>query len=311
MQLCHIGDLALQFAPVKILITGADGQSGSAIARVAKVDNFFEVISLNRKQLDITQPDKIMAALDKYLPDYVINCAGLNSTDRAEREPNKAILLNSDAAKYLAIACGDLSIPIIQLSTDYVFDGHYASGYMEQDETRPLGAYGESKLQGELYIQQMMPRHIIIRTSWLFSDCGNNFMLRTLKEARENNLMYGVDDRRGCPTSAFDLARVVLAVIKQLSCGAEAWGVYHYCGAEVTTRYGFCEAVIAAARQYEQLKVDEIKPVAAKDFVTEAERPSTSVLKCNKILNVFGVRQRAWRSELQRLIREYYSQVRY
>lgn len=301
----------MQFDPVKILITGADGQSGSAIARTAEQDNFFDVIALSRKQLDVTRPEKIVAALDKYLPDYVINCAALNSADRSEREPQKALLVNADAAKYLATACGDLSIPIIHLSTDYVFDGHYASGYTEIDETQPLGVYGQTKLQGELYVQQFMPRHIILRTSWLFSDRGNNFMLRTLAEARENNLLYGVDDRRGCPTSAFDLARVVLAIIKQLSCGAEAWGTYHYCGAEVTTRYAFCEAVIAAARQYEDLKVDEIKPVAAKDFVTEAERPSSSVLKCQKILNVFGIRQRPWRSELQRLIREYYGQVRY
>lgn len=301
----------MQFDPVKILITGADGQSGSAIALTAESDSFFEVIALNRKQLDVTQPEKIVAALDRYLPDYVIHCAGLNSADRAERDPQKALLLNAEAAKHIASACGDLSIPLIQLSTDYVFDGHYASGYTEMDETRPLGAYGESKLQGELYVRQFMPRHIIIRTSWLFSDRGNNFMLRTLAEARENNLMYGVDDRRGCPTSAYDLARVVLAIIKQLSCGADAWGTYHYCGAEVTTRYGFCEAVVAAARQYEDLTVDRIQPVASKDFTTEAERPSTSVLKCNKILNVFGIRQRPWRSELQRLIREHYGQVHY
>lgn len=301
----------MQFDPVKILITGADGQSGSAIARTAESDSFFEVIALNRKQLDVTKPDKIVAAFDRYLPDYVINCASLNSADRSERDPQKAMLINAEGARYVASACGDLSIPLIQLSTDYVFDGHYASGYTELDETRPLGAYGESKLHGEQNVRQFMPRHIILRTSWLFSDRGNNFMLRTLAEARENSLMYAVDDRRGCPTSAFDLARVVLAIIKQLNCGAEAWGTYHYCGAEVTTRYGFCEAVIAAARQYEDLKVDRIQPIAAKDFTTEAERPSTSVLKCHKILNVFGIRQRAWRSELQRLVREYYGQVRY
>lgn len=158
----------MQFDPVKILITGADGQSGSAIARTAEQDNFFEVIALNRKQLDVTQPEKIVAALDKYLPDYVINCAALNSADRAEREPHKAMSINAEAAKHLAAACGDLSIPIIQLSTDYVFDGHYASGYTELDETKPLGVYGQSKLQGELNVQQFMPRHIIIRTSWLF-----------------------------------------------------------------------------------------------------------------------------------------------
>ena len=295
--------------PVKILITGADGQSGSAIVRLAESDAFFSVVALNRKLLDVTQPTKIVAALDKHLPDYVINCAGLNSADRAERDPQRAQLLNAEAARNLAIACGDLSIPMIQLSTDYVFDGHYASGYTEEDETRPLGAYGESKLQGEEYVRQLLPRHIILRTSWLFSDRGDNFMLRLLSEAREHALMYAVDDRRGCPTSAFDLARVVLSMIKQLSCGAEAWGTYHYCGAEVTTRYGFSEAVIAAARQYEDLKVDSIQPVASKDYVTEAQRPATSVLKCGKILNAFGIRQRPWRIELQRLIREYYGQV--
>lgn len=300
----------MQFDPVKILITGADGQSGSAIARLAEADGFFSVIALNRKQLDVTQPERIVAALDRYLPDYVINCAGLNSADRAERDPQRAMLLNAEAPRHLAVACGDLSIPLIQLSTDYVFDGHYASGYTEEDATQPLGAYGDSKLQGELNIRQTLPRHIILRTSWLFSDRGDNFMLRLLSEARESSVMYAVDDRRGCPTSAFDLARVVLAIIKQLSCGAEAWGTYHYCGAEVTTRYGFSEAVIAAARQYEDLKVDHIQPVASKDFVTEAQRPATSVLKCGKILNVFGIRQRPWRSELQRLIREYYGQVR-
>ncbi len=301
----------MQFDPVKILITGADGQSGFAIARTAEQDSFFEVIPLNRKQLDVTQAEKVVAVLDRYLPDYVINCAGFNFADRAEREPHKAMLLNAEAPRIIAAACGDLSIPIVHLSSDYVFDGHYASGYTELDETQPLGVYGHSKLQGELNVQQYMPRHIIVRSSWLFSDRGNNFMLRTLNEARENNLMYGVDDRRGCPTSAFDLARVVLAIIKQLSCGAEAWGTYHYCGAEVTTRYGFCEAVVAAARQFEDLKVDQIKPIASKDLMTEAERPSTSVLKCHKILNIFGIRQRPWRSELQRLVRDHYGQVHY
>ncbi|WP_235263631.1 dTDP-4-dehydrorhamnose reductase [Nitrincola sp. A-D6] len=271
---------------------------------------FFSVVALNRKLMDVTQPAKIVAALDKHLPDYVINCAGLNSADRAERDPQRAMLLNAEAARNLAQACGDLSIPLIQLSTDYVFDGHYASGYTEEDDTRPLGAYGESKLQGEAYVRQLLPQHIILRTSWLFSDRGDNFMLRLLAEAREHSLMHAVDDRRGCPTSAFDLARVVLSIIKQLSCGADAWGTYHYCGAEVTTRYGFSEAVIAAARQYEDLKVDSIQPVASKDYVTEAQRPATSVLKCGKILNAFGIRQRPWRIELQRLIREYYGQVR-
>ncbi|KAA0876419.1 dTDP-4-dehydrorhamnose reductase [Nitrincola tapanii] len=296
--------------PIKILITGGDGQSGQAIARLAQSDPFFQVTALPRKQLDITQPHQIMAQLDRYLPDYVINAAGFNSADRAEREPEKALQINAEGVRNLALACGELSIPVIHLSTDYVFDGHYASGYSEEDPVAPLGVYGQTRLQGELYLQQLLPQHIILRCSWIFSERGDNFMLRLLNEAREQSVLQAVDDRRGCPTSAHDLARVVLAILKQLSCGAEPWGIFHYCGAEVTTRYGFSEALIAAARQYEDLKVAKIQPVGSADLPYEALRPATSVLKCKKILNVFGIRQRPWRSELQRLIREYYGQIR-
>jgi len=295
--------------PVKVLITGADGQAGYAIAHLAKSDPFFAVTALSRKQLDITQPEKVIEQLDACLPDYVINCAGLNSADRAEREPHRAYKLNAEGVKNLAQACGSLSIPIIHLSTDYVFDGHYATGYSENDQTAPLGVYGLSKFQGEEYLRAGWPQHIILRVSWLFSERGDNFMLRLLDEARHQEEICAVDDRRGCPTSAYDLARVVVAILKQISNGADAWGTYHYCGAEVTTRYGFSEAVIAAARQYENLKATHLLPVSTKDYPSEVQRPSTSVLKCQKILNVFGVRQRPWRSELQRLIRIYYDQV--
>lgn len=294
--------------PSRILITGAHGQIGRALVRLLARDPDFDIQACSRRQLDITNRKQIGEKLAELLPDYVVNCAGFNRVDPAEKDPQQAYALNSQGAAELAALCGELSIPLLHLSSDYVFDGHYASGYNESDDAAPLGIYGDSKWQGEEHIRRLLPRHIILRVSWIFSECGNNFLLRTLEQARHERCIKAVDDRRGCPTSADDVARVLQAILKQLANGAEAWGTYHYCGAEVTTRYGFSEAILAAARQYEELAVTELVPVSSRDMPEAAERPASSVLKCSKLLNTFGIRQRPWRSELQRLVRELYAE---
>ncbi|SEG77289.1 dTDP-4-dehydrorhamnose reductase [Marinobacterium lutimaris] len=297
--------------PTRILITGAEGQIGQALVRLTRNDAHFSVTALSRRQMDITRREKVSEVLAAELPDYVVNCAGFNRVDPAERNPQWAYEANQHGPALLAEICGDMSIPLLHLSSDYVFDGHYASGYTEADEAAPLGIYGDSKWQGEEHIRQRLPRHIILRVSWLFSESGSNFLLKTLQQARSEVRMVAADDRRGCPTSADDVGRVLMAILQQLVNGAEAWGTYHYCGAEITTRYGFSEAILAAARQYEQLKVSELVPVTSKDLPDEAaERPASSVLKCSKLLNTFGIRQRPWRSELQRLVRELYESGR-
>lgn len=292
--------------PVRILIIGANGQVGRELVSQAGSDAFFEVIGLPRRQLDITDADQIEQRLDEHRPEYVINCAAFNRADAAEKQRKFCFALNAEALESLARACATRDIPLLHLSTDYVFDGHYASGYAENDAVHPLGAYGESKWLGEELLRRTLAHHIILRVSWVFSDRGHNFLIRTLEEARRDTEIAAVDDRRGCPTAAADVARVLLAIVKQLSCGAQAWGTYHYCGAEVTTRYAFCEAIIAAAGQYEALKVERLVPVAGRDFPTEAERPATSVLKCRKLLSTFGIRQRPWRNELVSVIRTLY-----
>lgn len=288
--------------PVKLLITGAEGQTGYALATLAKLDPFFSVIALNHKQMDVAQSSKVFSVLDAHLPDYLVNCAALNCADTAELNPEEALLLNATAAKTLAEGCGDLSIPLIQLSSDYVFDGHYASGYSELDVPNPLGVYGKTLLQGEEYVRQYQPRHIILRSSWLFGDRGDNYLMRMLEEARSKQIICAEDDRRGSPTSAYDLARVVLAMLKQIHCGIDVWGTYHYCGAEITTRYGFCEAIVATARQFEALAVERIDAVSSlqRDLPIH---PSSAVLKCNKILHTFGIRQRPWRQEMLKLVK--------
>ncbi len=292
--------------PAKILITGAEGQIGRALVRLMAGDQDFVVIALSKRNLDITQPRQISDRLAEYLPDYVVNCAGFNRVDPAERDPERAFAVNAGGVEQLAVLCSELSIPLLHLSSDYVFDGHYASGYSETDEAAPLDVYGASKWQGEEAIRRQLPNHIILRVSWIFSESGTNFLLKTLEQARSEDTIRAVDDRRGCPTSAEDVARVLMAVLKQLINGAEAWGTYHYCGAEITTRYGFSEAILAAARQYEELKATSLVPVSSREMPEAAERPASSVLKCKKLLNTFGIRQRPWRSELQRLIRQLY-----
>ena len=272
-------------------------------------DPDFIAIPRTASQLDITHSEKLAAALAQELPDYVVNCAGFNRVDPAERDPQRAYAVNATAVAQLAELCAELSIPLLHLSSDYIFDGHYASGYSEDDEPAPLGIFGDSKWQGEEHIRRLQPRHIILRVSWIFSEGGSNFLLRTLEQARSETRILAVDDRRGCPTSADDVARVLTAILKQLANGAEAWGTFHYCGAEITTRYGFSEAILAAARQYEELAVSELVPVSSREMPEAAERPASSVLKCSKLLNTYGIRQRPWRVELQRLIRHLYDRV--
>ncbi|GAA0790182.1 dTDP-4-dehydrorhamnose reductase [Marinobacterium sediminicola] len=293
----------------KVLIVGAAGQVGHALTELLEQASGVEPVALGRRQLDITDPAAVRKQLEKHLPDYVINCAGFNRVDAAERQQDQALSINRDGAHNLALATAALSIPLLHLSSDYVFDGHYASGYGEEDEASPLGVFGRSKWLGEEAIRAAQPQHLILRISWVFSARGENFLLRTLEQARHDSLIEAADDRRGCPTSAEDVARVLLAILRQLTCGIDVWGTYHYCGAEITTRYGFSEAILAAARQYEELKVERLQPVASSNLQALAQRPASSVLKCRKLLSTFGIRQRPWRSELQRVIREIYGEL--
>ncbi|WP_417667242.1 SDR family oxidoreductase, partial [Pseudidiomarina sp.] len=191
----------------KVLICGADGQIGHALAELLLQQQGLECIALGRRKLDVTDPEQIRQQLERHLPDYVINCAGFNRVDDAERQPDQALAVNSAGAANLAAACALLSIPLLHLSSDYVFDGHYASGYSEDDAASPLGVFGRSKWEGEESVRSLHSQHLILRVSWVFSARGDNYLLRTLEQARHEAMIEAVDDRRGCPTSAEDVAR--------------------------------------------------------------------------------------------------------
>ena len=187
--------------PIKVLVTGANGQIGRAFVQQAKDEENFDVVAYDHKHLDISDAAVVDARLADELPHYVVNCSGFNSVDSAEANSSLAMSVNADGAGNLAKACAELSIPLLHISTDYIFDGHYDSGYTENDEPAPLGVFGKSKLQGELNIRAQQPRHIILRVSWLFSETGRNYLTRVLEQAREHKVLRAVDDRRGCPTS--------------------------------------------------------------------------------------------------------------
>ena len=294
--------------PIKILVTGADGQVGQALQELVSEQGSFQLIPLAQSQLDITDAHAVQQKMGEFLPDYLINTAGFNDVDRAETESERCFQVNREGVKNLADACASFNVPMLHLSSDYVFDGHYASGYTEQDEGAPTGVYGASKWEAEELLRQLLPRHIILRTSWLFSECCTNYVLSTLARALNEQPLLAVDDRRGSPTSALDIARVLLAVIQQLHNGAEGWGTYHYSGAEITSLFGFSEAIVEEARKHdERFEQVELKAVASADFPTVAQRPSSSILVCRKLLHTFGIRQRPWRTELSESIRRVFN----
>ena len=295
--------------PAKLLIIGSDSQIGHFLLLAAAADSFYETVPFTDAELDIDDQALLEQTLDKIKPDYVINTSGYNDVDQAERDPDECYRQNTHAVGKLAQACADREIALLHLSSDYVFDGHYASGYAEDDEATPLGVYGDSKWRGEQVLREKLAQHLILRVSWVFSPVGDNYMQRTLQQARSRDVISAADDRRGCPTSAADIARVIVAMLKQVHNGADVWGTYHYCGAEVTSRYGFSEAVLAAAGQFEEFRASEIRAVPSREYSTDTERPASSVLVCKKLLNAFGIRQIPWRHELISVVKTLYQPV--
>jgi dTDP-4-dehydrorhamnose reductase len=283
---------------IKILVTSPTEQVGRALLKAGSTSQVFEVIGATSNAPNLRDKQVVTQVLEQSNPDFVVNTLGYNSVMVSEKKVDLCYLLNRDFLAILAEVCQEKNIPIIHLSTDHVFDGHYASGYSEDDQTIPLGIFGKSKWQGEEMLRQKQAQHLILRVSWLFSQWGENYLTRSLINARTEPEMYAADDRQGCPTSAADIARVIFAVILQLNDGAQAWGTYHYCGAEVTTRYKFLEAIYNRAKQQEQLATQMLHSVPRSQLYANAERPASSVLNCQKILRNFGIHQRPWRAGL-------------
>jgi len=284
---------------VSILLFGSGGQLGAAL-RWRALASGRSVLGLSHQDTDICDMDAVASALVMQKPDVVINCAAYTNVDQAEREPARAFEVNETGASNVAAATAEAGLPLLTVSTDYVFAGAPDRAYVETDPTGPINAYGRSKLAGEHKTALLNPHHIIIRTSWLFGEIGNNFVKTMLRLGVEqaDGIINVVDDQFGGPTPAAALADALLAISARLVADRQfdKWGVYHFAGQPAVSWYAFAEAILAGRT------TADLHPVATTEMPRAARRPANSSMSCAHIKDVFGIEQPDWREALAALL---------
>jgi len=289
---------------MKVLLTGASGQLGREISKRGPARGL-QIVAFDRQALDITDHRAVEQAVSDASVDVVINAAAYTAVDRAEAEPDLAFAVNRDGPAHLASACARASVPLLHVSTDYVFDGSKKGPYLETDQVSPLGVYGRSKAAGEEEIRNRLPEHVIVRTSWLYSIHGHNFVKTMLRLGAERRVLKVVADQYGCPTSAADLAGALLTIGQTIvHREAPPYGTYHYCGKGSTTWHGFAREIFTLARAHIPLKVERLEPISTADYPTPAKRPPNSVLDCSILEKEFGIKRRPWPQSLADMIEE-------
>jgi len=289
-----------------VLIVGSKGQLGCELVE-KMADNGFDLTAVDIDELDITNPAAVDEAICGNKLSVVVNTAAYTAVDKAESEPDLTYGVNRDGPANLAGACAKAHVPLIHISTDYVFDGRQKSAYREDDPVSPLGVYGRSKAAGDDEIRKHLKEHIILRTAWLYGRYGHNFVKTILNLARERDELQVVDDQYGCPTNAVDLADAILAIIRILREKREPlWGTYHYCGQGRTSWHGFARAILEMARTYEEFKVKSIIPIPTTEYPFPTERPANSVLDCSRIQRRLGIYPRKWQEGLKEMLNAHY-----
>lgn len=284
---------------MRVLLTGANGQVGSEVLRKGILLPH-EMIALNRADLDITDRGEIKQVFDSTKPQLLINAAAYTAVDKAEDEPDLAFAVNRDGSANLARACAQARIPMLHLSTDYVFNGHGIAPYRELDPVSPLGVYGRSKWEGEEIIRSILAQHIIMRVSWVFGPGGNNFVKTMLRLSQEHDELRVVGDQWGCPTYAGDIADALWMLVNRIEVDHRLpWGTYHYCGHPAVSWHEFAEAIVNAAAQHRGRAAPGVVPISTEDYPTRAERPANSILDCGLIQHTFGIFSGSWRDGLR------------
>ena len=284
-----------------ILVAGRTGQLARALIDLAAECNV-PLVAVGRPQLDLADPASIERVATSIAPRAIINAAAYTAVDQAEAEPALAFAVNRDGAAQLAAAAARSRIPFVHLSTDYVFDGHKVSPYREDDPPAPLSVYGQSKLAGEEAVRETYPGSLVLRTSWVYSRHGHNFVRTMLHLAATRDVVRVVDDQHGAPTAAADLARAILDILTSPAAG-EAAGLYHVTAAGETTWHGFAAAIFAGwARR--GCRVPALAAITTAEYPLPARRPMNSRLDCSKIERTFGVRLPHWEASLEACLDE-------
>ena len=290
------------------MFTGTTGQLGFELIRQSAGFSF-EAVPISEDELDITDLDWVRKIFQRVQPDIVINPAAYTHVDQAESEPEKAFQVNKDGAENLAKVCVDYDIPMIHVSTDYVFDGKKTEPYVEDDAVRPLGVYGKSKAAGERAIVSFLPKHIIIRTSWLYGVYGHNFVKTMIRLGKERQELSVVSDQFGCPTSATDLSAAILSVTEQiLKASKPAWGIYHFCGKGITSWHRFAETIFELVGRIQSTKPPVVHPITTSEYPTQAERPAYAAMNCDRIRAHFGVKQIPWQQSIEEVIKRIFAE---
>ena len=282
-----------------VLLFGAGGQLGQEIVARAATHGV-DVVARSRSQTDIADAEQVAAAIDSAKPGFVVNAAAYTKVDKAESQPDEAYRTNATGAKMVAHACASERVPLIHISTDYVFDGDKSSPYVESDLPAPLGVYGASKLAGETAVREYHKEHMILRTSWLYGTYGTNFLKTILRLAGERDELSVVSDQRGSPTNTSDLADVVLRLMPSLI-GRVRWGTYHFSGGGETDWCQFADEILKA-REKSFGRRPKLNAITTAEYPTAARRPANSVLDNTLFNATFGFKARPWREAVRETV---------
>jgi dTDP-4-dehydrorhamnose reductase len=283
-----------------VLVTGANGQLGQSIKSIANKYPTIQFVYTDFYEMDITNIESCTNAFLKYQPQFCINTAAYTAVDKAESEPEKAHLINGLGSENLAKVCKENDTILLHISTDFIFDGTSKKPYLESDFPNPQSVYGQTKLEGEIAIQNTWEKHFIIRTSWVYSQFGANFMKTMLRLASERDSLSVVSDQIGTPTNAVDLAEVLLTIVKSpVTHHPSSFGIYNFSNEGVCSWYDFAAAIF----HQKELKID-LTPIPTSAYPTPAKRPAYSVLDKTKIKNTFNIEVNEWKTSLVRGINQ-------
>ncbi|WP_027060495.1 dTDP-4-dehydrorhamnose reductase [Mesorhizobium loti] len=289
---------------MRLVVTGRDGQVAASLLEVGQARADVEVVALGRPQLDLARPETVIDAIAAAKPDIVVSAAAYTAVDQAEDEPDLAFAVNALGAGKVAEAAARLGLPVIHLSTDYVFDGSKGSAYIETDATAPLGVYGASKLAGEQAVAAASPRHLILRTAWVYSPFGRNFVKTMLRLAADRDEISVVADQWGNPTSALDIADAIMHAAAMLHGDRRfaAFGIYHLAGTGDTNWSGFARHILDTSGVLGGPWA-RIRDIATMDYPTKARRPANSRLSPTKFASTFGWTAPDWRQSTEAVVR--------
>lgn len=279
---------------VNVLVTGGKGQLATCIKDIEGNYNSYNFIYTDHEDLDICKVTQLETFFNVNKINYCINCAAYTAVDKAELEPEKAYQINVEGTNNLATVCVNYDVVLIHISTDFVFEGDENEPYSEEDVAKPINVYGKSKLQGEQEIKKVLDTYFIIRTSWLYSEHGNNFLKTMLRLSNKRDEISVVNDQIGTPTYAKDLARIIMHFISKKN---KVFGTYHYSNNGTASWFDFANAIF----EYSNLEV-EVKPIPSEEFPQEAKRPRFSVLDKKKIQKKLEIRIPSWKSSLKKCL---------